>query len=158
MFELHPPTLELHGLALALRQLGEQSAGDAGFAVTVEAPDRRYPLEVEVLAYRRVVEALSNARKHSQASRVTVAVREDGGYLRGEVADDGRGFDLERALASEEKRLHIGLSAMMERIRLVGGEPVPETAPGQGTRIGFSILLVDARASRAPSTRGGGSR
>ena len=62
-------------------------------------------------------------------------------WLRGCVVDDGRGFDVTRALDRSGMRLHLGLDAMRERVLLAGGEYQLETAPGKGTRIAFTIPL-----------------
>ena len=41
---------------------------------------------------RIIQEALTNARRHSEAMRVSVSVKVDRGYLLVEVSDDGRGL------------------------------------------------------------------
>jgi signal transduction histidine kinase len=57
------------------------------------------------------------------------------------VADDGRGFDVDRALDRRGMRLHIGLDSMRERVRLAGGEVSITSAPGEGARVDFALPL-----------------
>ncbi|HET8805197.1 MAG TPA: ATP-binding protein, partial [Gaiellales bacterium] len=77
--------------------------------------------------------------KHSQASRVEVRLWSDEAWLRGCVVDDGRGFDVTRALDRSGMRLHLGLDAMCERLRLAGGDVSISSSPGKGARIDFAI-------------------
>jgi signal transduction histidine kinase len=102
--------------------------------------------DVDVLAaeqrqavVRVVQEALSNVRHHSRARSVRVSLDGRDGELEVSVEDDGRGFDLGRALAAVAARRRFGLVGMRERIRLLGGDLAIETAPGEGTRLSFVL-------------------
>ena len=141
-FELRPPLLEAQGLKAAVRDLAEESALEAGFLVEVDADVGRLPFGIEDLAYRTIKEAMANARKHAAARHVPVALRRLEDMLEGEVEDDGRGFDVGRALDRRTMRLHMGLDSMRERLHLTGGELVIESTPGQGSRIRFRIPIV----------------
>jgi len=138
-FELRPPLLEAQGLASALRDLAAEAGHEGGFEVVVEAPPGRFSFTVEDIAFRTIKEALANARKHSRASRVDVRVTVTEGFLLGSVADDGRGFDVQRALDRRGMRLHLGLDSMQERLRLAGGDVEIISAPGEGARLEFRI-------------------
>ena len=65
----------------------------------------------------------------------------DEAWLRGCVVDDGRGFDVARALDRSGMRLHLGLDSMRERLRLAGGDVEIASAPGKGARVDFAIPL-----------------
>jgi signal transduction histidine kinase len=52
------------------------------------------------------------------------------------IEDDGRGFDVDRALS---RRGRYGLSTMKERAEILGGSLQVQSAPGQGTRITVEI-------------------
>lgn len=96
---------------------------------------------------RIVQEALSNARRHSEARLVTVSLRVEGGNALVEVADDGRGFDAE---TSEDG---LGTYSARQRAREIGGELEVESAPGRGTLVRLKVpieSLVEKRASRTP--------
>ena len=77
---------------------------------------------------RRIVgEALSNVRRHSGASRVTVTLQVVKGSLAITIADNGRG------MASRDGGF--GLRGMSERARLLGGRISFDSAPGEGTTV-----------------------
>jgi two-component system, NarL family, sensor histidine kinase UhpB len=142
-FELRPPLLDAQGIAAALRDLAAEVGSEGGFAVTLDAPEGRFSYTAEDLAFRTVKEALTNARKHSHASTVDIRLWTDEEWLHGCVADDGRGFDVTRALDRSGMRLHLGLDAMRERLRLAGGAVEISSAPGEGARVGFAIPVSD---------------
>jgi PAS domain S-box-containing protein len=138
-FELRPQLLEGGGLQPALSDLVHLAAREGGFGWDVDVPDVRHPWAIEELVYRTVAEAVSNVRRHASASHLRVIIEERDGELRGEVVDDGCGFDARQALDVRARRLHMGLSAMTERLRLSGGTVDIDSAPGRGTRITFAL-------------------
>ena len=137
MFELRPPLLEAEGLASAVRDAAQQAAADATFTPILETSVSRYPHSVEVLVYRTIQEAISNVKKHAGASKLYVRIAEDDGSLHGMIEDDGCGFDINHALDRSRMRLHLGLDALAERIRLSGGDLTIQSQVGCGTRIEF---------------------
>lgn len=139
MFELRPPLLESQGLDPALRDLAASAAAEEGFEVQASIAVGRYPEAVETLAYRTAQEAIANARKHAGAQRLALTLIEDDGHLRGEVRDDGRGFDVKQALDRRAMRLHLGLDTMIERVRMAGGEIAVQSQRGDGTTVSFRI-------------------
>src|SRR5581483_4497469 len=84
-----------------------------------------------IVCLRVVQESLSNARRHSGATLVRVRVRSTRRYVSVTIADDGCGFDLEAAKRSGR----LGLTGVIERVRLLGGDVVIDSAPGLGTRV-----------------------
>jgi signal transduction histidine kinase len=82
----------------------------------------------KIALFRVVQESLSNARKHSNATRVLVRLRSATAYVSVTVSDDGCGFDAERSPGSER----LGLVGVVERVRLLGGDVEIESAPGEG--------------------------
>jgi signal transduction histidine kinase len=141
MFELRPPLLEASGLADAVRDLASAAEEEGQLEVEVEARVGRHPQPLEALAYRTIREAISNVRKHAHARHLRVVVEERDGALVGLIEDDGRGFDLERALDRGAVRMHLGLGFMIERVHLAGGQLDVETTPGQSTRVSFRLPL-----------------
>ena len=141
-FELRPPALEMHGVGRAIRVLADELADGAGFDIAVRTRLRRYDKTTETLVYRAVREALTNARKHARASHVKVAIVERQGAIECRVSDDGIGFDVAQVRAPDRVRLHFGLDALEERLRLAGGELDIDSEPGRGTRIAMSIPVV----------------
>ncbi len=144
MFELRPPLLEAHGLAPAVRDLVEHANQELGLEIAVEVEVPRYAGDFETLVYRIVREAVANVRRHARAHRLEVTLVHADGELVGMVMDDGRGFDVHRALDRHRTRLHLGLDSTIERIRLAGGDIEIDSAPGEGTRLSFRIPAVEA--------------
>jgi len=147
-FELRPPLLEASGLSCAVEELAEQSGRDAGFRSFVRADVDRYPFVIEDLTYRIMREALSNVRKHAHARTVHIRLWESRGRLHGSVRDDGVGFDVNSALDRRRMRLHLGLDALIERVRLAGGDVRISSRPGNGSRLTFSFPLDHEEHSR----------
>jgi len=83
---------------------------------------------------RIIQEALTNARRHSGAKKVTVSLEMDGYDLITEVSDDGRGFGLETSPG-------VGLGSMRERAALSGGEMEIESSVGRGTNVRLRVPL-----------------
>lgn len=87
------------------------------------------PARAQAEMLRIVQEALNNARKHADATRVQVeaSVMETG--LRLTIADNGRGFNLDEASTG------YGLQNMRERAALIGASVQVESQPQGGTRV-----------------------
>ena len=85
---------------------------------------------------RIIQEALTNARRHSGARKVSVDLKIDGGDLLVEVADDGQGFGRETSPG-------VGLGSMRERTALIGGELEIESEPGRGTSVRLRVPLPE---------------
>jgi PAS domain S-box-containing protein len=121
---IHPAILTDRGLVDALGALTQRSP----VPVTLETHlDRRLPSPVEVTVYYVVSEALTNAVKHAQATRVQVILEERDGELRLRICDDGvGGADL--AAGS-------GLVGLTDRVEAGGGTLRVESPTGQGTRL-----------------------
>jgi signal transduction histidine kinase len=149
LFELHPPSLDRDGLVTALRSYG---AGREGPTVVVEDDlAAEPPGDIRTLVFRIAQEAITNARKHAEATTVTVALdsTEDGVRLR--VVDDGAGFDL--SVVDEPDPGHIGLSGMIERAELAGGRLRIDSRRGAGTAIEAWLPVGDAdRAAVTPGS------
>jgi PAS domain S-box-containing protein len=85
---------------------------------------------------RLVQEALTNVRRHAEPNHARVELGLDGGLAYVQVSDDGCGFDSERATTG------IGRQSMRHRALELGGEFSVQSAPGEGTRVRFSIPLT----------------
>jgi signal transduction histidine kinase len=141
MFEIRPPLLESHGLGRAVGELLDQTRRDMGLHVAVTVDVARLSASVESLVYRTVQELVANARKHARATRLDVTLAAAGGRIEGVVSDDGAGFDTARARDRSVMRLHLGLEAVAERLRLAGGDFSIESRPGQGTIARFGLPI-----------------
>jgi PAS domain S-box-containing protein len=141
MFELRPAVLTRDGLIAAVRVLAQQVARETGASARVRGAVGRYDHALEELVYRSVQEALANVRKHARASSITVTLRERDGAIGAEVCDDGLGFDVVNARTRRGAALHLGLDALHERVRAVGGSASITSSPGRGTCVRFTVPL-----------------
>ncbi|MFN3430671.1 MAG: ATP-binding protein, partial [Candidatus Sericytochromatia bacterium] len=138
---LRPAMLDDLGLAVAVRSLVKDFGSHHGLKAEflTEGLDQRLPPLWEVTLYRIVQEALTNAGKYADASRVTVRFVLEADRLTATIEDDGVGFD--PAAIGRDGREHLGLLGMRERIALIGGEFQLTTAPGAGTRVAVTAAL-----------------
>jgi PAS domain S-box-containing protein len=148
MSGLRPPLLEERGLVPALRETLDKFGRDNGIDTEFSAQNvTDVPQDLETLAYRVVQEALSNANKHSRATRITVTVEALAGQLRIEVVDDGVGFD--SAKAREYLQMgRVGLASMRERVELANGTFMVHSNPGRGTTVLATLPLESVPAPR----------
>ncbi len=93
------------------------------------------PADVQVQVLHVVQEALSNVRKHSQATQVTLEVTK-GKAWRFVVRDDGRGFDPE---LSDRQNVRVGMKIMQERAQRIGASVQVRSDLGKGTRMQLSL-------------------
>ena len=149
MFELRPAVLTRDGLVAAVRVLAQQVARETGASARVRGAMGRYDHALEELVYRSVQEALANVRKHARASSITVTLRERAGAIGAEVCDDGLGFDVVDARTRRGAALHLGLDALQERVRAVGGSASITSSPGRGTCVRFTVPLAAASGEAA---------
>jgi PAS domain S-box-containing protein len=91
---------------------------------------------------RLVGEALTNARRHSEADTVRVSARGSHERICIEVSDDGRGFDPGDQLS---RSAGAGITGMRERVALLDGELDIRSRPGAGTKIRIEMPLGEAR-------------
>jgi PAS domain S-box-containing protein len=135
VFELRPAMLDTSGLAAAIRWYIEEheSIGlDAELRVVSKLANEPTE-ELRIVLFRVAQEALTNARKHAQASSISVFLdeREGGVYLR--VSDDGIGFDA--AVLGDPAPGHMGLVEARERVELADGRWNVSSTPGTGTTV-----------------------
>lgn len=136
---LRPLSLEQGGVIAALDDLVTRMA-DEEFMVDFHHDvqfDRLAP-SLEMAIYRTVQEGVNNARKHSEASRARVRIKQDDKTIQLQVADKGCGFDPAKV---DPRRC--GLSGIYERASLLGGTAQIESSPGKGTKIVVSLPLGD---------------
>ncbi|ADD41431.1 sensor histidine kinase [Stackebrandtia nassauensis] len=98
------------------------------------------PREIAAVAYRVVVEALTNVRRHAAtATRVTVALAERDDHLVVTVTDDGRG----ETTASDRTSAGTGLAGLSERVTALGGDLTTATIRPHGWRLTARLPLTE---------------
>lgn len=83
--------------------------------------------------YRIVQEAISNAVKHSNATRMEISIHREGDRILLKAMDDGKGFDM------NDVKMGLGLKTMSERAELLGGTCKIESNPGMGTMVTIEV-------------------
>jgi signal transduction histidine kinase len=89
--------------------------------------------------YRIVQEALTNAEKHSGATKVSVRLWRKAAWLGVRIADNGKGFDVSKATSKTSGRL--GLTNIQERVHLARGRLHLRSSPGRGTCLRLELPL-----------------
>jgi signal transduction histidine kinase len=135
---LRPSVLDHLGIAPALRSLcREFENAHRGirtvYSLAIEEVD--VPEELKIILYRISQEALTNVAKHSEAENVNLFLTNYQGKVQLVVQDDGRGFDVEKALRPDRLRRGIGLASMKERCELWRGTFSVDSKEGEGTTI-----------------------
>ena len=87
------------------------------------------PPDIRALLYRLAQEALTNVRKHADASNVAVHVHDNTEAVVVEVVDDGRGTTAPAGL---------GLAITRERLAAVGGT-LTVRSRGRGTQLRAAV-------------------
>ena len=93
------------------------------------------PSDVQLQVLHVVQEALSNVRKHAQASQVQVDVYRSPQWVF-RVRDNGQGFDPDSRTLDET---HVGLQIMRERAERIGARIEVNSRPGQGTDVRIEL-------------------
>jgi signal transduction histidine kinase len=120
---LHPGALTDHGLLRALEALTARLPMN----VEIDVPAERLPAHVEATAYYIVSETLTNVAKHAQATCANVVITPDGGMLRFEITDDGRG--------GADPTAGSGILGLRDRAEAAGGTLFVVSPPGRGTTV-----------------------
>lgn len=158
LFQLDPAGVEQVGLGAALHTFMEHTFRDTSTVCQVQGVlTHEPPKDLRLILYRIAQEALTNVRKHAEASHVRVNLAEDERGYTVTVHDDGRGFD-----PSDERARylpgHLGMRGMADRAQLGDGNVLVESIPGQGTAIriwvphpGSEVLLEGHQHHASPA-------
>jgi two-component system sensor histidine kinase UhpB len=142
--QLRPSALDDHGLMPAVETQLKRFAARTGVEVSLDRdgdPDT-LPEDVQTAVYRILQEALANVGRHAAATAVVVEFEAGEERLEVRIRDDGAGFDpgaMARGARRNGPGAGLGLSGMVERARLAGGELDVRSAPGGGTTVTLRI-------------------
>ena len=148
--ELRPPALEILDLGLVVEKYVQDVQEETGLAISLHLPPNRYealdrlPEVVSLNLFRTLQEALTNVRRHAQATHVHVSLTLNDRYVTLLIKDNGRGFVCPARLADLIHQGHYGLAGLQERLALIGGTLHVTSTPDKGT-------IVCARVPRDAS-------
>ena len=152
VMDLGPAVFDDLGFLPAIRLYVRQFSASTGIEITIREGDMppQINLSHQTALYRVLQGALSNVLRHARAKHVTIAFA----CLRNSqivmtIEDDGVGFDI----AAARTRQRFGLTAMRERIAVLGGKVHFQSWPSsplggrRGTRIEVDLPLTASGAS-----------
>jgi two-component system, NarL family, nitrate/nitrite sensor histidine kinase NarX len=127
-----------------LKELADDFASSSGIQIESTSCGllAELPKEIQIQLIRIIQEALSNVRKHAQATRVEILCNQSLNEFILEISDNGLGFTPEEVTSAAQ----YGLRGMRERAELMGGDFQIISNPGNGTRIRLSILVPSKEA------------
>ncbi len=142
---LHPAVLARFGLSKALHNLGLVCADAFAHGIDVQVSFTAALTQSQELAlYRIAQEAITNAMKHAQASRMTLHLQQQPGRICLVITDDGQGFDY--AKAQRSNKIGLGLKSLAARASLLDATLHLESAPGKGTGVRVEIPFAGPSA------------
>jgi signal transduction histidine kinase len=128
---IYPASLRRAGLQAALADLTAPLQA-RGVVVELDLPDDPHlPARLETAVHRAAAEALRNAARHADPTRVELHLSVTDHRVRLAVRDDGAGFDPARPPVLG----HIGLPALADDVDALGGVLTVASAPGRGTEL-----------------------
>jgi PAS domain S-box-containing protein len=148
--KLRPTTLDDLGIVSTitwhLRQFSEQFE-KIQLRPKIEIREEDIPDTLKIVIYRVLQESLHNAAQHSKSTEITIRLKNDVHQIVLEVADNGCGFDVQKALSWDDLLGGFGLASMKGRAEIVGGSLTIDSFPGKGTSIKM-VLPQESYASR----------
>jgi signal transduction histidine kinase len=137
---LRLPEIDELSLAETARRAVRDYERKAGKTVALSVDDvpREAPLPVKITLFRLLQESLANGFRHGGGVDQQVTLERRNGNLMVEVADRGKGFEPQAAVAEG----HLGLAGMRERVEILGGTFSVQSAPGRGTVIRATLPVA----------------
>jgi PAS domain S-box-containing protein len=147
--ELHSSKLEYLGIVGGMkswcREIGERQGMQIEFKHSGSLSS--LPSQTSTCLFRVLQEALHNSAKHSGVKSVDVQLRAEPGEVQLIVHDPGKGFDVAAAMQGRG----LGITSMLERVRLLGGTVTIDSKPRGGTTVYACIPLEAHQTQQAGS-------
>jgi PAS domain S-box-containing protein len=141
--DLSPGDLEDLGLTTALHSLVDDFAQlqkHIRWTIKLDNLDGLFTLSTQTAIYRIAQEALTNIGKHAKPNNVFIGIKREKHEVSFTIKDDGIGFERNK-FVTEKKTL--GLLAMEERVKILGGAFELWSQENQGTKISFTIPIPE---------------
>lgn len=138
IFDLSPAILFEEGLEAGLHNLSSRFREQHGLEVDLQPSTSVDPLpdNLKMDLFQCVRELLFNVVKHSGVDHAVVRMERFDDWLRIEVCDRGRGFDIE----AKSDRGH-GLLSLNEKLHEHGGHLEVDSRPEKGTRVELKVPI-----------------
>ncbi len=138
LVDLRVSELEAYGLSQSIRNVFLSAAERGGFSVTFHL-DRSMdvlPGDISHALYRTSQEAAENILRHANAKKAEVSLFMEKDHIKFIIKDNGKGFNPEKV-----KKEQLGIRGMRERIEMLGGAFVVQSAEKTGTEIAISLEM-----------------
>jgi signal transduction histidine kinase len=147
LFDLRPVILETQGLIPALEVYTErlQETEQLNVILTTKGEFERLSSKAETAIFAVIQEAVNNAKKYANASRIDVILQtnEEEDTLTVLIKDNGAGFDVQAVKAKYDERGSLGMINMQERTDLVNGIFKLRSAVEKGTEVMLKLPLSE---------------
>ncbi|WP_431968177.1 sensor histidine kinase [Actinacidiphila sp. bgisy160] len=152
--DLRPVVLDELGLRPALQALCRRSFETYGvrtelrLGANADTVGGRLTAETQAQMYRIVQEAINNAVKHAEPTRVVVSLESDQRFVYVSISDNGHGMPpatttgrgtFRATEPTSAQTRGMGLSAMRERAELIDARLTVRSAPGEGTTVDLRV-------------------
>jgi len=146
LHELQVPAATSQSLEQSLAEIGDQlTHGGPRFRIFVKGTPKPLDAAVQQQVYLIGREALVNALRHAEATRIEVEIEYLSNRVRVIVRDNGTGINHE--VLQLERDSHWGLVGMTERAKNIGGQLRVWSKRGSGTEVEISVAdRFDAKA------------
>jgi signal transduction histidine kinase len=148
---LHPPLLDVAGIASALRCYVEEFSKRSDIKVKLDIPPDlgRLSEELELSIFRVVQEYLTNVHRHARSPTAGIRIAQDGSHLTVEIEDADKGIPPEELALASSGQAGVGFRGMRERLRQLGGTLEIQSS-GTGTQV--TALLPVKRGAAVTAT------
>jgi two-component system, NarL family, sensor histidine kinase NreB len=150
--ELHPPSLDTHGLYSAVNAYLKIFTSNFGIMVDIKSTGTPVRLSsgTETTLYRVCQEILNNSAQYADTNQILISYTWGPNLLSINIKDYGNGFDV------KEKHLSgklFGIAAMQERLSLVGGTFDIKSLPGEGTTVLVTVPIQEEKYGKNITSR-----
>ena len=141
--DLSPSILADLGLSSALRWLIRNFLKHSDIEISTAMEDIKdlFSDVQQIAIYRIIQEIFTNIRKHAEATQVYVNIKKNEERVRFSIEDNGIGFDIQQVTAQYSPEKGLGLAAMDERSKMIGGHFEISSQKGRGTKISFEVPI-----------------
>jgi PAS domain S-box-containing protein len=139
---LMPSVLRDFGLKPAIQKIIKHFESDPNTNINFKClhDSVRLPKEIETGLYRITQEAVNNAMKYANASRIEVLLSQTDQHVHLEVSDNGAGFKID-VQQDDLSNFGNGLINMKERVVMMGGRFKLMSNLGNGTKVIINVPI-----------------
>jgi signal transduction histidine kinase len=140
---LSPVIIDDLGLDAAIQHLVDNFTGTHGITCSFHPAPLKAICSVngKRIVYRLVQESMNNICKHAHATHIDFTIRVNKTEAHLKLVDNGRGFNIQDVVDQPPIQKGIGLTAMSERVKMLGGRVDIQSDIGRGTTVAFTIPI-----------------